>query len=111
MSSRTPLCPAPGVIGMSKRAAHSIVSLLPVTDGEVATRPEAPLVGENLLGPCPPNDLPRLLKARTGIRLGDVVDVVLARNTAGKPRDKPAVRHTVEHRKLFSQAERLVQRQ
>ena len=39
------------------------------------------------------------------------MDLVFARNAAGKARDQPAVRHAVEHRQLFGEAQRLVQRQ
>ena len=39
------------------------------------------------------------------------MDLVLARNTAGKSGNQPPVRHAIEHRQLFGQPQRLVQRQ
>src|SRR4029453_115521 len=120
MASRRPRMGAmPGVMGMLWRPAHSIVSLLPVTgthtggrlhrpgpDGDVAIRPESALVGEDLFGPRPANDLPGLLEARARIGQRDLVDVVLARDAAGESRNEPPVRHTVEHRQLLGEPPR-----
>src|SRR6266853_1774470 len=102
MSSRRP-CerPSPGVIGKSLRAANSIDSLLPTIGiqiggrgrctgrGQSATslydivRPEDAVIGEDLLGPRPGDDVERLLEASARLRQRHVVDPVLARDATG----------------------------
>ncbi len=73
--------------------------------------PEAAAIRKDVLAPGAGDDVERLFEA--GARVGErhVVDLVFARNAAGKARDQPAVRHAVEHRQLFGEAQRLVQRQ
>src|SRR2546423_13311361 len=110
MSSRTPrIGSRPGVMGMSWRPAHSIVSLLPVTGTH--TGGCGCWLGEDLFGPGPPDDLPRFLEARARVAQWHLVDVVLARNAAGEAGDDAAAGQAVEHRQLLGQAERIVQRQ
>ncbi len=78
---------------------------------DVAVRPELALVGEHVLGPGAGDDFVGFLEAGARFRQGDVVHLVFARNAAGEAGDQPAVRQAVEHRQLFRQAQRLVQRQ
>ena len=80
-------------------------------DRDVLVRPELALVGEHVLGPGAGDDLVGFLEARARIRQRHVVDLVLARDAAREARDQPAVRQAVEHRQLFGQPQRLMQRQ
>src|SRR4030095_13142386 len=64
-------------------------------DRYVLVRPELSLVAEDLVGPRAANDLPRLLEPSARIRHRHTVDVVLARDAAGEPRDDATVRHAV----------------
>ena len=80
-------------------------------DRHVLVRPELALVGEHVLGPGAGDDLEGFLEA--GARFGQrhVVHLVFARNAAREAGDQPAVRQAIEHRQLFGQPQRLVQRQ
>ena len=77
----------------------------------ILVAPELAAVGKHLLGPRPGDDLERLVEAGARLRQRHVVDLVFARDAAGKAGDQPPVRHAIEHRQLFGQPQRLVQRQ
>src|SRR5438445_6096564 len=83
----------------------------PGPDGDVAIRPEPALVGEDLFGPRPANDLPGLLEACARVGQRDLVDVVLARNAAGESGNDAPAGHAVEHRQLLGEAQRVVERE
>ena len=80
-------------------------------DRDVLVRPELAFVGEHVLGPGAGDDLEGFLEA--GARFGQrhVVHLVFARDAAREAGDQPAVRQAVEHRQLFGQPQRFVQRQ
>ena len=54
----------------------------PWPERHIVVLPELPLVREDFLGPGAADDLPGLFEARPRLALGDVVDVVLARDAA-----------------------------
>ena len=127
MSSRRPRArPSPGVIGRlclrgeldrllaaDDRHPDRRVRLLhrPRPHRHVLVRPELALVGEHLFGPGAGDDVVGFLEP--GAQFGErhVVHLVFARDAAGKAGDQPALRQAVDHRQLFGEAQRLVQRQ
>src|SRR5438105_8901080 len=50
----------------------------------VLVRPEDAVIREDLLGPCPGDDVERLLEASSRLRQWHIVDLVFARDAAGK---------------------------
>src|SRR5262249_62183535 len=63
------------------------------------------------VGPRPTEHAPRLPEPRGRAGPRNPVDGGLAGDAAGESRNDAPVRHAVEHRQLFGQAERVVERQ
>src|SRR5205809_3732501 len=57
----------------------------------VLVRPEDAVIGEDLLGPRPGDDVEGLLETGPRLRQWHIMDLVLARDAPRKARDQPAV--------------------
>ena len=78
---------------------------------DILVGPEFALIREYFLGPRPGDDVEGLFETGARLRQWHIVDLVLARNAAGKAGNQPPIGHAVEHRQLLGKPQRLVQRQ